>query len=77
MLIPAIKKIESRTKKPFLGVIPKIDHNIPAEDSLDGQKNKDSIHIKNLESINREIDIVSKTIENAIDIEYILKKIIK
>jgi adenosylcobyric acid synthase len=77
MLIPAIKKIESRTKKPFLGVIPKIDHNIPAEDSLDGQKNKDSIHIKNLKSINREIDIVSKTIENAIDIEYILKKIIK
>ena len=42
MLIPAIKKIESRTKKSFLGVIPKIDHNIPAEDSLDGQKNKDS-----------------------------------
>jgi adenosylcobyric acid synthase len=77
MLIPAIKKIESRTKKPFLGVVPKIDHNIPAEDSLDGQKNKDSIHIKNLASINREIDIVSKTIENAIDIEYILKKIIK
>jgi len=77
MLIPAIKKIESKTKKPFLGVIPKIDHNIPAEDSLDGQKNKDSIHIKNLKSINREIDIVSKTIENAIDIEYILKKIIK
>lgn len=77
MLIPAIKKIESRTKKPFLGVIPKIDHNIPAEDSLDGQKNKDSIHIENLASINREIDIVSKTIENAIDIEYILKKIIK
>ena len=33
--------------------------------------------MENLASINREIDIVSKTIENAIDIEYILKKIIK
>ena len=41
ILIPAIKKIESKIQKPFLGIIPKIDHNIPAEDSLDGQKNKD------------------------------------
>ncbi len=36
ILMPAIKKIESKTKTPVLGIIPKIDHNIPQEDSLDG-----------------------------------------
>lgn len=36
ILIPAIRKIEYKAKKPILGIIPKIDHNIPQEDSLDG-----------------------------------------
>ena len=36
ILIPAIRKIQNKTKKPILGIIPKIDHNIPQEDSLDG-----------------------------------------
>ncbi|TVP41348.1 putative cobyric acid synthase [Candidatus Nitrosocosmicus arcticus] len=35
ILSPAIKKIESKIEKPILGIIPKIDHNIPKEDSLD------------------------------------------
>ncbi len=77
ILMPAIKKIEAKTKKPFLGIIPKIDHNVPAEDSLDGRKNENSGHIENTEYINREIDKVSKKIESAIDIEYILRKIVK
>jgi adenosylcobyric acid synthase len=38
ILFPAIKKIESKIKKPTLGIIPKIDHNIPEEDSLDRDK---------------------------------------
>jgi len=77
ILTPAIKKIEAKIQKPFLGIIPKIEHSIPAEDSLDGQKNKNINHIENLEWINKEINKVSKIIESTIDIDYILKKIVK
>ncbi|HYF99602.1 MAG TPA: cobyric acid synthase [Candidatus Saccharimonadales bacterium] len=49
ILAPAIKKIESKTKKPVLGIIPKIDHNIPQEDSLDG----DNSHILDIGRQNR------------------------
>lgn len=35
ILWPAIRKIEYKVKKPVLGIIPKINHNIPEEDSLD------------------------------------------
>lgn len=38
ILFPAIKKIENKTKKPVLGIIPKIEHDIPEEDSLDSNK---------------------------------------
>ncbi len=77
ILMPAIKKIEAKTKKPLLGIIPKIDHNIPSEDSLDDQKNIKINLIENLDLINIEIDKFSKTIESTIDTEYILKKILK
>ena len=43
ILFPAIKKIESKISKPFLGIIPKIDHNIPKEDSLDRDSNDNEI----------------------------------
>jgi len=43
ILSPAIKKIESKISKPFLGIIPKIDHNIPKEDSLDRDSNDNEI----------------------------------
>ena len=43
ILFPAIKKIESKISKPFLGIIPKIDHNIPKEDSLDRDGNDNEI----------------------------------
>lgn len=38
ILFPAIQKIQNKTKKPVLGVIPKIEHTIPDEDSLDSNK---------------------------------------
>ena len=77
ILMPAIKKIEAKTKKPLLGIIPKIDHNIPSEDSLDDQKNIKINLIENIDLINIEIDKVSKIVESTIDTEYILKKILK
>lgn len=76
ILLPAINKIEKHFRKPILGVIPKIDHNIPSEDSLDGQTNKDH-HYQEISELDKEIDKVSGIIESVIDIEYILKKILK
>lgn len=43
ILFPAIKKMELKIVKPFLGIIPKIDHNIPKEDSLDRENNYNEI----------------------------------
>src|SRR6478672_10484639 len=73
ILFPAIKKIERHTKKPFLGIIPKIDHNIPSEDSLDSKMDRITNNISdNSKELNSEIDKFSKIIETVIDIEYIL-----
>jgi adenosylcobyric acid synthase len=78
ILFPAIKKIERHTKKPFLGIIPKIDHNIPSEDSLDSKMDRITNNISdNSKELNSEIDKFSKIIETVIDIEYILRKILK
>ncbi|MDQ3084497.1 MAG: cobyric acid synthase [Thermoproteota archaeon] len=43
ILFPAIKKVESKIEKPILGIIPKIDHNIPKEDSLDTDNSNNEI----------------------------------
>lgn len=89
ILLPAVKRIESDTKKPVLGVIPKIDHIIPSEDSLDGvgghtknnnnnDQNKNNIgYIEGSDIIDKEINKVSKIIGSAINVEYILRKLLK
>ncbi len=78
ILIPAIRRIESETKKPILGIVPKINHHVPEEDTLDGQKKGNTANRnKNSEAISTEIDKVSKVIESTINIEYILRDILK
>ncbi|MBA3285000.1 MAG: cobyric acid synthase [Nitrosopumilus sp.] len=78
ILIPAIRRIESETKKPILGIVPKINHHVPEEDTLDGQKKGNTANRnKNSEAISTEIDKVSKVIESTINIEYILRDIMK
>jgi adenosylcobyric acid synthase len=87
ILLPAVKRIESDTKKPVLGIIPKIDHIIPSEDSLDGggdhtknnnKNNQNNIgYIEGSEIIDKEINKVSKTIGSAINVGYILSKLLK
>ena len=95
ILLPAVKRIESDTKRPVLGIIPKIDHTIPSEDSLDGgggchtKSNNNSNNNNNqgknniggiegsLEIIDKEIDKVSKIIESTINVEYILRNLLK
>ena len=91
ILLPAVKRIESDTKKPVPGIIPKIDHIIPSEDSLDGggghtknnnknnqNKNQNNIgYIEGSEIIDKEINKVSKTIGSALNVGYILSKLLK
>lgn len=90
ILQSAIKKIEIKTKKPILGVIPKIDHSIPNEDSLDlskkdteitnikilNQQNSASNAESDIKSLDREIDKLSNIIESVVNMDHILKKII-
>lgn len=94
ILLPAVKRIESDTKRPVLGIIPKIDHTIPSEDSLDGgggcchtksnNNNNNNNQGKNIgciegssEIIDKEINKVSKIIESTINVEYILRNLLK
>lgn len=78
ILMPAIRRIESETKKPILGIVPKINHHVPEEDTLDGQtKGNTANRNKSSEAISTEIDKVSKVIESTINIEYILRDILK
>jgi hypothetical protein len=60
----------------MLGVIPKIDHNVPSEDSLDGTTNRGNQYLE-ISKIDKEIDKVSDIIESVIDMDHILKKIIR
>ncbi len=78
ILSPAIKIIESKTKKPVLGIVPKINHNVPEEDSLDGQRKGNIASLNNnSEATSIEIDKISRVIESTINIEYILRDILK
>ena len=78
ILIPAIRRIESETKKPILGIVPKINHCVPEEDTLDGQrKGNNSVLSKNSGAISIEIEKISKAIESTVNIEYILRDILK
>lgn len=110
ILLPAIKKIEPKISKPFLGIIPKIDHNIPKEDSLDRdindnkqrqaqkkeeeeEKNRnkrtftrpikkndkafDHQQVTDQSDLDTEINRFAKKVELSINIDYILKKIIR
>src|SRR5919199_2656727 len=70
-LAPAIKKIQKMTKKRILGVIPKIEFNLPEEDSLIGNRTV-KIDVPQ-ESWNWHIDLVAKSIKENIDMERISK----
>jgi adenosylcobyric acid synthase len=104
ILFPAIKKMELKIVKPFLGIIPKIDHNIPKEDSLDRENNDNEIKQSQRENkkkrtytqsikkndktdnnkkminhtdLDAEISRFAEKVETSINMDYILKKIIR
>ena len=65
LLAPAIKEVQKMTKKRVLGVIPKIEFNLPEEDSLVGGISGKAEPPQ--ESWNWQIDLVAKAIKESAD----------
>ncbi len=68
ILQPAIKRMQEMTKRRILGVIPKIDFDLPEEDSLVGHKS-DSTENLSKESWDWQIDLVAKAIKESSDMK--------
>ncbi len=65
LLAPAIKEVQKMTKKRILGIIPRIEFNLPEEDSLVGSVvGKAEVP---RESWNWQIDLIAKAIKENID----------
>lgn len=75
LLIPAIKSVERITKKRILGIIPRVNFSLPAEDSLDGHNPKSPE--MSLESCDGQIDILSRVIKDNVNIEKLILQGIK
>jgi adenosylcobyric acid synthase len=74
LLDKAIKFVEKTTRKNILGVIPKVEFDLPNEDSLD-------THTFNYSKLPREswdcqINIIAKAVKNSIDIQKIITEIV-
>ncbi len=67
ILEPALKEIKKMTRKPVLGVIPKVDFDLPAEDSLDGGIAARADLAE--ESWNLQIDLVAKAISENVEMQ--------
>lgn len=80
LLLTAIRKIEKKTRKKNIGIIPKFDIRIPSEDSLDGNEQFE-IENKFINSHNsflqKQIDYLAEQIKNNIKLDYILKETLK
>ncbi|MFZ0648739.1 MAG: cobyric acid synthase [Nitrososphaeraceae archaeon] len=74
-LTPAIRSVEKITKKKILGVIPKVNFCLPAEDFLDSVDS--NARKMSIESCNSQIDIIAKAIKENINIEKLIRQVIK
>lgn len=80
ILEDAIRFIERSTNMINLGIIPKIEFFLPPEDSLDVINND---NLKNIEKVysrrqlNEQIDLLASSIENRLNLEFILKQVLK
>jgi adenosylcobyric acid synthase len=69
LLAPAIKEVQKMTKKRILGVIPRIEFNLPEEDSLVGSMaGKTEVP---REAWNWQIDLLAKAIKESADMDRI------
>ncbi len=87
LLAPAIKEVQKITKKRFIGVIPKIQNELPEEDSLVGSSSRssdsssssnssnqaDKQDLLQEESWNWQIDLIAKAIKESTDVERVLR----
>jgi adenosylcobyric acid synthase len=71
LLAPAIKEVQKMTKKRILGILPKIEFNLPEEDSLVGSMTRKSDVPR--ESWNWQIDLIAKAIKESADMERMSK----
>lgn len=69
LLEPAVRQVRRLTRKPVLGVIPKIEFELPEEDSLVGRRGQEAKggEVLASESWNRQIDLVGKAIKQCVD----------
>jgi adenosylcobyric acid synthase len=72
LLAPAIKEVQKMTKKRILGILPKIEFNLPEEDSLVGGSMTRKSDVPQ-ESWNWQIDLIAKAIKESIDMERVSK----
>jgi adenosylcobyric acid synthase len=80
ILEDAIRFIECRTKVNNIGIIPKFEFFLPPEDSLDGTNNDNLKYLKKFSSkkkMDEQIDLLAATIGTRINVEYILKQVLK
>ena len=80
ILEDAIRFIERSTNMINLGIIPKIEFFLPPEDSLDVINNDNLKNIEKLYStrqLNEQIDLLASNIENRLNLEFILKQVLK
>ncbi len=80
ILEDAIRFIEHSTKMINLGIIPKIEFFLPPEDSLDVINNYNKKNIEKFYSkrqLDEQIDLLASSIESKINLEFILKQVLK
>lgn len=80
ILEDAIRFIEWRTKLNNLGIIPKFEFFLPPEDSLDSTNNDNLENLQKFSSkkkMNQQIELLAATIGTKINVEYILKQVLK
>jgi adenosylcobyric acid synthase len=71
LLAPAIKEVQKITKKRILAIIPKIEFNLPEEDSLVGSMASKAEVPR--EAWSWQIDLIAKAIKETADMERILE----
>jgi len=76
ILKPGFRKLVQHTKKQIYGVIPKIRIHLPEEDSLGVKAKPLTWNKTNINKINKEIDKLSKLVNQNVDIKA-LEKLIK
>ncbi len=75
VLKPGFRKIKQITKIPVLGTIPMIKMNLPEEDSLNVKPKKIAWTKNNISKIDKELDMLAKTVKNNIDLKTIERMI--